>query len=116
MSEEISEQTLAESTVTTSVVRSFEEREQFEEQSQAMALANALMEQYAPGFCLIASPHIILTSDGYPVPEDIGLAINPNVNFTPSVIAKVLQHISTQLVEEFDNDFNELLKETESNE
>jgi hypothetical protein len=88
-----------------------ETREEHQKESQALVLSAAVMEQYGPGFVIIASPNVTKTPEGYLFPDDIAVTINSEEGFTPSVVAAVLRQMVNELEASIDSDLNMLKEE-----
>jgi hypothetical protein len=79
------------------------------EDTQALMAVNAIMDRLGPGFVLIASPHFHISEEtGYPMPDDIAIGINPNLNLTPSVVIQVLKHLILEMENQLDDKFDRL--------
>lgn len=71
-----------------------------EGKTTSYAIAEFVMDEFTPGFVIVGSPYMAMTSTGHMHPKDIGIVTNDAINLTRTELAHILLVIAAQLGEE----------------
>ena len=76
------------------IINEYEDGNHFDNVPFSHVLTSLMMEVFAPGFIIIASPNTMTTEDGIELPADCGFIINARTNMTATTVGHFLGVLS----------------------